>query len=145
MSGERDELMRLVQDLPDDQVPEALADVRRRQHPAKDRPRPPAWFGIVEGDGSAIGAQSEELLGEQLRPVDVIVCDTSTLIAASFSKDPDYHRCVELFTGLHLANRRMVLPAPRSWPATSDWPRSAPEPRHSSCDPSVTATLPPSN
>ena len=64
MSGERDELMRLVQDLPDDQVPEVLADVRRHLHPVKDRPWPPAWFGIAEGDGSAIGAQSEELLRE---------------------------------------------------------------------------------
>jgi predicted nucleic acid-binding protein len=42
----------------------------------------------------------------------VIVCDTGPLVAAAFSKDPDYHRCVELFTGLHLANRQMVLPAP---------------------------------
>jgi hypothetical protein len=64
MSGERDELMRLVQDLPDDQIPEVLADVGRHLHPVKDRPRPPAWFGIAEGDGSAIGAQSEELLRE---------------------------------------------------------------------------------
>jgi len=64
MSGERDELMRLVQDLPDDQVPEVLADVRRHLHPVKDRPWPPAWFGIAEGDGSSIGAQSEELLRE---------------------------------------------------------------------------------
>lgn len=42
----------------------------------------------------------------------MIVCDTGPLVAAALSKDPDYHRCVELFTGLHLANRRMVLPAP---------------------------------
>lgn len=42
----------------------------------------------------------------------MIVCDTGPLVAAAFSKDPDYHRCVELFTGLHLANRQMVLPAP---------------------------------
>lgn len=27
-------------------------------------------------------------------------------------KDPDYRRCVDLFTGLHLANRPMVIPAP---------------------------------
>jgi hypothetical protein len=64
MSGERDEWIRLVQDLPDDQVPEVLADVRRHLHPIKDRPWPSAWFGIAEGDGSAIGAQSEELLRE---------------------------------------------------------------------------------
>jgi predicted nucleic acid-binding protein len=42
----------------------------------------------------------------------VIVCDTGPLVAAAFTKDPDYHRCVELFTGLHLANRQMVCPAP---------------------------------
>ena len=62
MSGERDELMRQVQGLPADQVPKVLADVHRRLHPVKDRPWPPAWFGIAEGDGSAIGAQREELL-----------------------------------------------------------------------------------
>jgi uncharacterized protein len=42
----------------------------------------------------------------------VIVCDTGPLVAAALSKDPDHHRCVELFTGMHLAGRRMVLPAP---------------------------------
>jgi len=34
------------------------------------------------------------------------------LVAAAFSEDPDHRRCVKLLTGLHLANRRMVLPAP---------------------------------
>jgi hypothetical protein len=42
----------------------------------------------------------------------VIVCDTAPLVAAALYKDPDHHRCVELFTGLRLANRQMVLPAP---------------------------------
>ncbi|MQA09556.1 MAG: hypothetical protein GEU98_13590 [Pseudonocardiaceae bacterium] len=62
MSAERDELMRLVQELPDDQVPQALADVRRRLRPVSERPWPPEWFGSAEGDGTAIGARSEELL-----------------------------------------------------------------------------------
>lgn len=42
----------------------------------------------------------------------MIVCDTGPLVAAALSKDPDHHRCVELFTGMHLANRQMLLPAP---------------------------------
>jgi uncharacterized protein len=42
----------------------------------------------------------------------VIVCDTAPLVAAALYRDPDHHRCVDLFTGLRLANRQMVLPAP---------------------------------
>jgi uncharacterized protein len=42
----------------------------------------------------------------------VIVCDTGPLVAAALIRDPDHRRCVDLFTGLHLANRQMVLPAP---------------------------------
>lgn len=42
----------------------------------------------------------------------MIVCDTGPLVAAALNKDPDYHRCVELFTALHLAGRQMLLPAP---------------------------------
>jgi predicted nucleic acid-binding protein len=34
------------------------------------------------------------------------------LVAAALSRDPDHHRCVELFTGMHLAGRQMLLPAP---------------------------------
>lgn len=42
----------------------------------------------------------------------MIVCDTGPLVAAALSRDPDHHRCVELFTGMHLAGRQMLLPAP---------------------------------
>jgi predicted nucleic acid-binding protein len=42
----------------------------------------------------------------------VIICDTAPLVAAALYRDPDHHRCVELFTGLRLANRKMLLPAP---------------------------------
>ncbi|MFI6028652.1 hypothetical protein [Amycolatopsis magusensis] len=64
MSAERDELMRLVQGLADDQVPEVLDDVRRHLRPVRDKPWPPRWFGSAEGDGTAVGARSEELLAE---------------------------------------------------------------------------------
>ncbi|HEU5474414.1 MAG TPA: hypothetical protein VFV67_27520 [Actinophytocola sp.] len=64
MSVERDELMRLVQELPEDEVPAALTEVRRHLRPVEDRPWPSPWFAIAPGDGTAAGAQSEELLRE---------------------------------------------------------------------------------
>jgi predicted nucleic acid-binding protein len=42
----------------------------------------------------------------------VLICDTGPLVAAALSKDPDHHACVELFTGMHLAERKLVVPAP---------------------------------
>jgi uncharacterized protein len=42
----------------------------------------------------------------------VIVCDTAPLVAAALYRDPDHHRCVELFSGMRLANRKMLIPAP---------------------------------
>lgn len=64
MSPEREELLRLVEEMPDQDVPAVLADVRRRLQPASlpASAWPPAWFGIAEGDGTPIGARSEELL-----------------------------------------------------------------------------------
>jgi len=64
MSSDRDELERLVQELPDEEVPQALAELRRHLHPVSERPWPPAWFGIIQGDGTDVGARSEELLAE---------------------------------------------------------------------------------
>lgn len=63
MSAERDELLRLVRQIPDEQVPLALADVRKRLHPVRSS-WPPAWFGIAEGDGTDVAARSEDLLQE---------------------------------------------------------------------------------
>jgi uncharacterized protein len=42
----------------------------------------------------------------------VIVCDTAPLVAAALYRDPDHRRCVDLFTGLRLANREILLPGP---------------------------------
>jgi len=65
MSAEREELLRLVQDLPEDQVPQALADIRRHLRPVKDdRPWPPAFFASAPGDGTRIADQADELLRE---------------------------------------------------------------------------------
>lgn len=40
----------------------------------------------------------------------MIVCDTGPLVAAALADDDDHHACVELFTGLHLAGRRLLVP-----------------------------------
>lgn len=42
----------------------------------------------------------------------MIVCDTGPLVAAALSTDADHHAAVELFSGLHLANRRLLVPGP---------------------------------
>jgi Predicted nucleic acid-binding protein, contains PIN domain len=41
----------------------------------------------------------------------VILCDTGPLVAAALADDDDHHACVELFTGMHLARRPLLVPA----------------------------------
>jgi hypothetical protein len=59
-----DELQRLVAELPDDQVPSALADVRRRLAAPVRRPWPPAWFGAATASRTDTAARADELLAE---------------------------------------------------------------------------------
>lgn len=40
----------------------------------------------------------------------MILCDSGPLVAAATSNDEQHHVCVELFTGLRLARRRLVVP-----------------------------------
>lgn len=42
----------------------------------------------------------------------MLVCDTGPLVAAGLTRDPDHRVCVDLFTGMHLAGRELVVPAP---------------------------------
>jgi len=42
----------------------------------------------------------------------VLICDTGPLVAAALAKDPDHRACTDLFTGVHLAGRALVVPAP---------------------------------
>lgn len=42
----------------------------------------------------------------------MIVCDTGPLVAAAVRNDVDNHACTELFTGLHLAGRPILVPGP---------------------------------
>lgn len=64
MSAERDELMRLVQEIPEDQVPQALAEVRSHLKPVSERPWPPAFFASAPGDGTSIAEHADKLLRE---------------------------------------------------------------------------------
>lgn len=41
----------------------------------------------------------------------MILCDSGPLIAAAVRADAHYHECVELFTGLRLAGRRLLVPS----------------------------------
>ncbi len=40
----------------------------------------------------------------------MILCDTAPIVAAALTGDDRHHECVELFTGLHLADRRLLVP-----------------------------------
>ena len=62
VSAERDELHRLVEELPEAEVPAAVAELRLRAAPAADRAWPPLWFGAGSGSRTDIAARSEELL-----------------------------------------------------------------------------------
>jgi hypothetical protein len=64
MSAERDELHELVEQLPEENVPGALADVRRRLRVASGRAWPPAFFGAGRAVRSDVAARSEEILSE---------------------------------------------------------------------------------
>ena len=62
MSVQREELLRLVEELPEEEVPAVLDDVRRHLRSVRERPWPPAWFGAGEGSSDDVTARSEDLL-----------------------------------------------------------------------------------
>ena len=64
MSVQREELLRLVENLHEDEVPAVLDDVRRHLRSVRERPWPPPWSGAEEGTADDIAARSEDLLGD---------------------------------------------------------------------------------
>lgn len=64
MSAERDELERLVRELPDEEVPHVLDNVRRHLHPVQDPTWPPPWFGAAPGRRRDTSERVDELLAE---------------------------------------------------------------------------------
>jgi hypothetical protein len=65
--GERDELRRLVEELPDEQLPAALAALRQRlalvSH-THEALWPPAFFNSITADRDDVGRNHEDLLAE---------------------------------------------------------------------------------
>jgi hypothetical protein len=64
MSSDRDELARLVREIPDADVPAVLADVRRRLTPAAEGSWPPAFFGSISSGRSDTARRVDEALAE---------------------------------------------------------------------------------
>ena len=64
MSAERDELLRLVRELPDEQVPAMLAEARRQRSSPAVSAWPPPWFGSFASGRSNLGRDHDGVLDE---------------------------------------------------------------------------------
>jgi hypothetical protein len=65
VSAERDELKRLVEELPDDRIAAVLAEVRRQQAPEPAATAwPPAFFASFASGHTDLGRNHEDLLAE---------------------------------------------------------------------------------
>jgi hypothetical protein len=64
MSADRDELRRLVEEIPEEEVPAALADIRLHLRSVSDRPWPPAFFGSVTSKTPDVASRVDEILAE---------------------------------------------------------------------------------
>ena len=63
-SAEREELRQLVEQLPDSQLPGALADVRRHLTVQTRREWPPPWFGAATGRRTDTARRADDMLAE---------------------------------------------------------------------------------
>jgi hypothetical protein len=66
VDAQRDELHRLVDELPAEQVPSALAALRARGSKRGASSWPPAWFGSVSGSQPDVSERIDEILREGL-------------------------------------------------------------------------------
>jgi hypothetical protein len=64
VSAERDELRRLIEELPDEQIHGVLADVRRHVAPRAATSWPPPWVGAIVAGRSDIGRNHDDLLAD---------------------------------------------------------------------------------
>ena len=64
MSDDREELHELIEQLPDEEIADVLADARRRLRPAPAASWPPAWFGSFADSKTDLGSNHEDLLAE---------------------------------------------------------------------------------
>lgn len=67
VSTPRDELRQLVEQLPDEQVPAAVSELKARLTAVgRERAWPPAWFAVAEGSAPDVSERIEEILAEGL-------------------------------------------------------------------------------
>jgi hypothetical protein len=64
VTAARDELRRLVEQLSDEQIPAALAEVQRLAASAETTEWPPPWFGAVTSKRADTSERVDELLAE---------------------------------------------------------------------------------
>jgi hypothetical protein len=64
VTAARDELRRLVDALPEEQIPAALAGVRRLVGRGAESAWPPPWFGAVTSGRSDTSVRVDELLAD---------------------------------------------------------------------------------
>lgn len=64
MSVQREELLRLVEELAEDEVPIVLDDVRRHLRVVRGGSWPPEWFSSAQAKASDTAERSEDLLAE---------------------------------------------------------------------------------
>jgi len=64
VSAERDELRRLIEQLPDDRVRAVLAEARRQSGSVPTGEWPPPWFGSFASGRSDLGSNHDDLLAE---------------------------------------------------------------------------------
>ena len=68
MSAAREELHRLIEELPEDEVPAVLGGLRSRLRTPRNRLWPPAWFGAAPGRTTDTAARSPGTVPRWLRP-----------------------------------------------------------------------------
>jgi len=67
VSTPREELREFVEQLPDEQIPAAVSNLRARLTSVPPSGTwPPAWFGIAEGSADDVSERAEEILTKGL-------------------------------------------------------------------------------
>ena len=64
MTAARDELRRLVEELPEDKVAAALVEVQRLTHRGVAATWPPAWFGSITSERADTSERVDEALSD---------------------------------------------------------------------------------
>ena len=64
VSAERDELRRLIEELPDERVPAVLAEARRQERQPRLVEWPPSWFSSFASGRRDLGSNHDDVLAD---------------------------------------------------------------------------------